>query len=56
MDTNTARRYADAGRFNAPVPMRRLLARGDRCIHPASVERALVDLQSPDSGEDASTN
>lgn len=50
VDVNTARRYADAGRLNEPVPMRRLPARGDRRIHRSSAERLLREL-APDSDE-----
>jgi hypothetical protein len=55
VDVNTARRYADAGRLNDPVPMRRLPARGDRRIHRSSAERLLREL-APDSEKGASTS
>ncbi|MFL6115801.1 MAG: helix-turn-helix domain-containing protein [Catenulispora sp.] len=46
IDINTARRYADAGRLNDPVPMRRLPARGDRRIHKDSAERLRRELEA----------
>jgi excisionase family DNA binding protein len=41
----TVRNYADAGRLNNPVPMRRLPVRGDRRIHKDSAERLRQELQ-----------
>jgi DNA-binding transcriptional MerR regulator len=42
----TVRNYADAGRLNDPVPMRRLPVRGDRRIHKDSAERLRRELDS----------
>jgi excisionase family DNA binding protein len=45
VDESTARRYADEGRLNDPVPMWRLPGRGDRRIHKDSAERLRQELQ-----------